>query len=61
MICTQCPDLTLNKNNWCEECKAQEDFDKCMARIEGYKKSLKILMKPNDPNWEDHANLYEGC
>ena len=56
--CTMCPELTINKTNWCYECKAQADFEKCMAKIEANKKSLKQLMR--DPNWEDHANLYDG-
>lgn len=60
MKCTNCPELTLNKSNWCEECKLQDECNRIAQRADEWRASLKQLMKPTDPNWEDHANLYDG-
>ena len=60
-ICSLCPELTPNKDNWCEECTVKENQSKFEEKMRQLRTNLKNLTQYKyDPNWEDFSHPYEG-
>lgn len=59
MICSLCPELTNNMENWCEDCIATKELTDTAKRFERNRMILKPLMK--ETHVYDVAEHHDMC